>query len=162
VTARWLPYPLLAASLLAMWLLLNGLSVEHLIFGSIVAVLASWAMVALQPAKPRVKRWDIVLRLLIAFLDDVLRSNIAVAAIILFGRNAGPTSGFVVIPLELRDPTALAALACIITSTPGTVWVDYSPASGNLTIHVLDLQNEQAWIDRIKQRYERLLLEIFA
>jgi multicomponent K+:H+ antiporter subunit E len=161
VTTRWLPYPLLAASLLAMWLLLNGLSVGHLVLGSVVAVLASWAMIALQPVKPRVKRWDVVLRLVASFLDDVLRSNLAVAAIILFGGRARPTPGFVVIPLELRDRTALAVLACIITGTPGTAWVDYSPASDRLTIHVLDLDNAQAWIDRIKQRYERRLLEIF-
>jgi len=30
-----------------------------------------------------------------------------------------------------------------------------------LTIHVLDLIDENAWIRTIKHRYERLLLEIF-
>jgi hypothetical protein len=30
-----------------------------------------------------------------------------------------------------------------------------------LLIHVLDLVDEQSWIDSIKQRYERPLLEIF-
>jgi multicomponent K+:H+ antiporter subunit E len=162
MTVRWLPYPLLAASLLAMWLLLNGVSIGQVILGGVIAVLASWAMAALKPVKPRVKRWDLVPGLVGSFLDDVLRSNLAVAAIILFGGGARLTPGFVVIPLELRDRTALAVLACIITGTPGTAWVDYSPSSGRLTIHVLDLRDEQAWIVRIKQRYERRLLEIFA
>ena len=53
-------------------------------------------------------------------------------------------------------------LACIITSTPGTVWVDFNAASGNLTIHVLDLADKTDWVRIIKGRYERLLLEIFA
>ena len=66
------------------------------------------------------------------------------------------------IPLDLRDPYGLAALACIITSTPGTLWVDFDAASGTLTIHVLDLVDESEWIRTIKGRYERLLLEIFA
>jgi multicomponent K+:H+ antiporter subunit E len=161
MTMRWLPYPLLAAALLAMWLLLNGLSVGQFVLGSVVAVLASWAVAPLQPEKPRLRRWSLVPRLMAAFLDDVLRSNVEVAALILRGRRAGTRSGFVTIPLELRDRTALAVLACIITATPGTAWVEYRPARDRLTIHVLDLHDEQAWIDRIKQRYERLLLEIF-
>jgi multicomponent K+:H+ antiporter subunit E len=159
--SRFLPYPLLAASLLVMWILLNGLSIGHLFLGSVIAVGASLAMAALQPAKPRVRRWDMIPRLVAVVLADILRSNVAVASIILQGRRKERTPGFVLIPLELRDQTALSVLACIITSTPGTAWVEYHSASGRLLIHVLDLVDEQAWIDVIKQRYERLLMEIF-
>ena len=66
------------------------------------------------------------------------------------------------IPLELRDPYGLATLACIITSTPGTVWVDFNETSGILTIHVLDLIDTTEWVRTIKGRYEGPLLEIFA
>ena len=52
-------------------------------------------------------------------------------------------------------------VACIITATPGTSWVRYDRAAGVVTIHVLDLVDEQAWIRLFKQRYERRLLEIF-
>jgi multicomponent K+:H+ antiporter subunit E len=65
------------------------------------------------------------------------------------------------IPLDLRDQYGLAVLACIITSTPGTLWVRFDPVHGTLMIHVLDLIDESAWIATIKGRYERLLLEIF-
>jgi multicomponent K+:H+ antiporter subunit E len=70
-------------------------------------------------------------------------------------------SGFVEIPLELTDPYGLAALACIITSTPGTVWVRHDPEERRLLIHVLDVVDEEGWIRSIQQRYERPLLEIF-
>ena len=70
-------------------------------------------------------------------------------------------SGFVDISLELRDAYGLAVLACIITSTPGTLWVKHEAGTGMLTIHVLDLIDESEWIETIKGRYERLLLEIF-
>lgn len=159
--SRWLPYPVLTASLLLMWLLLNRFSIGHLILGSIVAVFASWAMVALQPSKPRLRRWVLIPKLVYLVFVDILRSNIAVSAIILFGRHRRLHSGFVAIPLELRDRTGLAILACIITSTPGTAWVEYNAATGRLLIHVLDLIDEQTWIDVIKQRYEYLLMEIF-
>ena len=70
-------------------------------------------------------------------------------------------SGFVVIPLDLHDRTGLAVLACIVTSTPGTAWIEYAPDSGVLLIHVLDLVDEAEWVALIKNRYEALLMEIF-
>ena len=159
--SRLLPYPLLILSLAFMWMLLTSFSLGHAILGTIVALFASHAMVALQPSKPRLRRWDLIPKLVWLVFDDILRSNIAVAGIILKGRHDKVVSGFVSIPLELRDPTGLAILACIITSTPGTAWVEYNAATGRLLIHVLDLIDEQGWIDVIKQRYEHLLREIF-
>ncbi|WP_211242685.1 Na+/H+ antiporter subunit E, partial [Halopseudomonas bauzanensis] len=38
-------------------------------------------------------------------------------------------SQFIRIPLDLRDPHGLAVLACIINSTPGTVWVEIIPGT---------------------------------
>lgn len=158
---RWLPYPVLTVSLLVMWLLLNKFSLGHLVLGSVIALGASQAMAALQPAKPRIRRWDKIPELLWVVFIDICRSNIAVAGIILKGRRSQRTSGFVTIPLELRDRTGLAVLACIVTSTPGTAWLEYHSSNGRLLIHVLDLVDEQEWIDTIKQRYEHLLMEIF-
>jgi multicomponent K+:H+ antiporter subunit E len=70
-------------------------------------------------------------------------------------------SGFVDVPLDVRDPHALAVLAVIVTSTPGTVWAGLAPDGARLTLHVLDLRDEAQVIRVIKQRYEQLLLEIF-
>jgi len=159
--SRLLPYPLLALSLLVMWILLNGLSVGHVVLGGAIAFGASHAMTALQPDKPQLRRWDLIPLLILILLKDIARSNLAVAGIILRGRRRQRTSGFVTIPLQLRDPTGLALLACIITSTPGTAWVEYRSGTGALLIHVLDLVDENEWIDLIKNRYEHLLMEIF-
>ena len=52
-------------------------------------------------------------------------------------------------------------LSCLINSTPGTVWVEVLPEGHDLVLHVLDLHDEQWWIDTIKQRYERPLMEMF-
>lgn len=118
-------------------------------------------MAALQPSKPRIRRWDVIPRLFFVVLGDVFRSNVAVAGIILLGKRRERTSGFVIIPLELRDRTGLAVLACILTATPGTAWVEYHADNGRLLIHVLDLVDENAWIELIRNRYARMLSEIF-
>jgi len=159
---RLVPFPLVSAGLLVLWLLLNGLSVGHIFLGGTVALVGGLAFAVLEPPKMRLRRPLTVLRLAAFVFADIVRSNFAVARIILGLQPRRWTSGFVDIPLQLRDPYAQAALACIITSTPGTLWVDFDEASGTLTIHVLDLVDETEWVRTIKGRYERLLLEIFA
>jgi multicomponent K+:H+ antiporter subunit E len=160
--ARLLPYPLLSACLLAMWLLLNQtVAVGHVLLGGILAVIGGWTMSALQPPRVRIRRPRAIVRLLFLVLADIVRSNIAVARIVLAPRHRSLTSEFINIPIELRDPHGLAVLAIIITATPGTLWVNFDSANGNVMIHVLDLIDENTWIDTIKGRYERLLLEIF-
>jgi multicomponent K+:H+ antiporter subunit E len=157
-----LPYPLLSAALLALWLLLNqSVSPGHLVLGSVLAILASWAMAALRPEKPRIRRPGVALRLAGTVLIDILRSNLAVGRIIVRSREPGVNAGFVTIPLELRDRHGLAVLSIIITSTPGTIWVNYDAAKGTLLLHVLDLVDEAVWVRTIKDRYERRLMEIF-
>lgn len=157
---RWLPYPLLTISLLTMWLLLNEFSVGHFILGSVIAVAASLSTKALEPSKPQLRRWRKIPQLLAIVLADIATSNVAVSKIIFAGKRTNK-SGFVMIPLQLRDPTGLALLACIITSTPGTAWLEYNSSSQRLLIHVLDLRDERETIDLIKTRYESILMEIF-
>lgn len=159
--SRVLPYPLLTAGLLLMWLLLTSFSPGQLILGAVVAMGASRAMASLQPDKPRLRRWQLIPRLLGIVTLDILQSNIAVARVILRGGGRDRRPGFVAIPLDLRDRTGLAVLACIVTSTPGTAWVEHAPDTGILLIHVLDLVDEAEWVSLIKHRYERLLMEIF-
>lgn len=156
------PFPLLSVSLLILWLLLNqSVALTHLVLGSGLALAAPWAMALLDPPKARIRRPGAILRLFFMVLADIIRSNIAVARIILGSKDRQRTPGFVSVPLRLRDPYGLSVLACIITATPGTLWVNFESATGVLTIHVLDLIDENAWIQTVRQRYERNLLEIF-
>jgi multicomponent K+:H+ antiporter subunit E len=160
--SRLLPYPLLTAGLILMWLLLNRFSPGHLVLGTAIALIASRAVAALEPPKPRIRRWDSAARLFLRVMADIVRSNIGVARVILFSRPGRPRhSGFVEITLTLRDPNALAILAIVMTSTPGTAWLDYDRASGKLQLHVLDLVDEATWIQLVNDRYEPLLKEIF-
>jgi multicomponent K+:H+ antiporter subunit E len=159
---RVVPHPLLAASLLVLWLLLNqSLAPGSMILGAVLALGASRALVPLGPPKARFRRPGVAVRLALMVLGDIIRSNIAVARIILRPARPDRRSGFVHIPLDMRDAYGLAALACIITATPGTIWVEFDSAAGTVLIHVLDLIDEEAWVRTIKDRYERRLMEIF-
>ena len=135
--SRVFPYPLLIVSLIVMWLLLTSFSLGQFIVGTAVALMAAQGMAALHPAKPRIRRWSLLPKLVAVVLYDIVRSNIAVAWLILREGNNRRVSGFMTIPLELRSPMGLAVLALILTATPGTAWLDYNSARGTLLLHVL-------------------------
>lgn len=159
---RLFPYPLLMVALTLMWLLLQqSFGLGHALLGLVVAWAASHAMQRLHPQKPKIRRPDLVIRLLLDVVVDMARSNIAVSRIVLAGDKRQTTAGFLKMPLELKDPAALAVLSCIVTAIPGSAWLEYDPVESTVLIHVLDLINEQEWIDTIKKRYETRLLEIF-
>jgi len=157
---RLVPYPILATFLFAMWVLLTGYSPGHILLGAAIAVLVSRVMLTLDVEKPRVRFGKAMVKLAGIVLVDIVRSNIAVSRIVLFQRRER-RSGFIQVPIELRNPYALAALAVIITATPGTLWVQHDARNKLILIHVLDLVDPSIWIDQIKNRYEKLLLEIF-
>ncbi len=155
-----IPYPLLSFALLVMWLLLNDFTLGHLILGSVVAIFGGWAMASLRPDKPKLKKWYLLPKLFWLVFVDIIRSNLAVALLMIRGKRQKHTSGFITVPLEIEHPTALAIMAVILTSTPGSAWLAYDGRRKTVLIHVLDLIDEEQWVQNIKHRYERLLLEI--
>jgi multicomponent K+:H+ antiporter subunit E len=150
-------------TLFALWLILNeSLAPGHLLLGAAIALAGVAVYHRLQPAANRVRnRPGAALRLLGLVLADIVRSNVAVARIVFGVGGSQRRAGFLSLPLEVRHPGSLAVIACIITATPGTSWVRYDSAANVVTIHVLDLVDDEDWIRLFKQRYERQLMEIF-
>jgi multicomponent K+:H+ antiporter subunit E len=160
---RWLPFPMLALALALMWLVLNQtIGTGHLLLGAALGLYGSYVLSGLQPPMRRMRRRTAAVAMLLwLVLLDIVRSNLAVARIVVHPGARSRTAGFLSMPLEVRHPGALAVLACIITATPGTSWARYDAERNVLTIHVLDLVDEDAWVALFKQRYERRLMEIF-
>ena len=156
------PHPLMSLTLWLVWMMLTRFSLGMALLGGAVALVAGWAMTRLQMPDVRMRRPGKALQLLGWVLVDIVRSNIAVVRLLLAGPKAcSARASFLELQLKLRDRHGLAALAVIITSTPGTSWVEYDPESGRLLIHVLDLADGEELRALIHDRYEVLLQEIF-
>lgn len=152
----------LTGLLLILWLLLNdSLSPGHLVLGLLIALILSLLAPILRPVRARVRHPLTALRLAGHVAHDVLLSNYLVGVRILRGDAAGAQPGFLEIPLRISDPHGLAALACIVTFTPGTVWSGHDTSRNILTLHVLDLSDPAGLTHIIQDRYERPLMEIF-
>lgn len=159
--SKLFPHPLLSLGVFVASILLSAsLAPPSILLGLVMALAAPQVMRALRVDPVRVRVPGAIARLAGRVVVDVLRSNLAVAQI-LVGRRTDRVSGFIHIPIDLKDRYGLAVLAVIITSTPGTLWVEYDRARGMLLMHVLDLVDENTWVRTIKDRYERLLMEIF-
>lgn len=159
---RWLPYPAMSGFILAVWLLLNqSLAPGDLLVGSVLGV--AFALLLRRLALPvlHIRKHHLLLVLAGRVAWDIVQSNIALLVLILSGRHRRVRSGFVRVPLLLTDGYGLAILACIITSTPGTIWMSYESKERVLLIHVFDLVDEAAWIQTVTERYERPLREVF-
>lgn len=157
----WFPYPLLSVGLLIIWLLLNqSVAPGTIVMGTILSVVLGWVTLKLTPVHSHPRRFLRTLRFSASVILDVVRSNIAVALVILRVGRRAPNSGFLTVDLDLEDENALALLACIMTATPGTAWLEYDRRRKSLLFHVLDMENEDVWLQTVK-RYEAGLKEMF-
>ena len=157
-----LPAPLLSAALFVLWLLLNRtLGVGHMLLAGLLAVAIPLLTAGLRPVPVRIRRPGVALRLLLTVAGDAVRSNIAVMRLLLRPASRRHPPGFVQVPLDLRDPNGLAALAMIVCLTPGTAWAELSLDRATLLLHALEVDDASAMAAQIKTRYERPLMEIF-
>jgi len=159
---RLLPSPVLSIALFLLWILLTqSASLGNIFLGAGLGLFWPAVTAPLMPAPIRLRKPLVLAVLFGRVVADMLRSNLAVARMILGRRTDDLRSGFVRIPLELRDPKGLAALAMIVTFTPGTAWAQLSADNRILLLHVLVLEDEAAVVSLIRGRYERPLREIF-
>ncbi|MBP1876609.1 multicomponent K+:H+ antiporter subunit E [Ensifer adhaerens] len=157
----WFPYPLLSIGLLIIWMLLNqSVAPGTVVMGTILGIALAWVTLKLTPARSHPRRILLMLRFGASVFLDVIRSNIAVALVILRVGRRAPNSGFLTVDIDIEDENALALLACIMTATPGTAWLEYDRGRKSLLFHVLDMENDEVWIRTVK-RYEAGLKEMF-
>jgi multicomponent K+:H+ antiporter subunit E len=155
-----LPYPLLSLSFFVLWMALaQSVSPGQIALGLLVALVGGWSLRRLAAPRARMRRPAAFLRLATRLLIDMVGSCVSLSGMILSGRT--PRQAFVVVPLTIRSQSALALLAVVITATPGTVWVSFDEASGELTLHVVDLDDAGRLIASVKERYEAPIREIF-
>lgn len=162
---RFVAQPWLSAAVFSVWLLLAGDFGPLNLLGAFLmalvlpAVAAGFGVPAASAGRPL-----LALRLAVLVCVDIVKSNFAVAAIVL-ARPHRRQPAFVSVPVETDHPYVLNLLASIITMTPGTVSARVAlGAPGTLPtilVHVLDCPDPAAVVGEIKARYETPLLEIF-
>jgi multicomponent K+:H+ antiporter subunit E len=157
-----MPSPTLSLALFVVWLLLNqSLDAATLLLAALLAIVVPLLTQSLRPARVKMRKPLLAMRLggLVAY--DLVVSALTVARLLLTRRGSRMSPRFIRVPLAMRDPNALATLAMILCLTPGTAWGEIALDRSTLLIHVFNEDDEAAFIDMVKTRYERPLMEIF-
>lgn len=157
-----MPAPLTSAALFVLWLALaRSTSPGQIMLGLALALIVPLVTASLRLSSAHVRRPLVVMRFILTVGGDVLLSNFEVGWGVVAGRWRRPRSGFVTVPLQLRDPVGLAVLAMVTTIVPGTVWSEIALDRSAMLLHVWDIDEEDAFVARFKARYEKPLREIF-
>ena len=157
----WFPHPYLSVLLVIIWLLLvNSLAFGHLLLGTLLAILIPMFTHGFWTDRPQQLRLPLLARFGLRVIWDILVANIEVAKLIL-GPSRKLQPAFMDYPLQLRSEFAITVLANTISLTPGTVTANVDAEAGQLLIHALDVDDEEAVLRHIRERYEQPLKEIF-
>ena len=160
---RILPHPLLSLVIALLWMgLVNRWAVGSLIFALLLGLAIPLLTRAWWPDRPRIRAPGRIVEYLCVVVWDIIRANIGVARIVLFMPRRDLRPAWVVVPLTLRQPEAITALAATITLTPGTVSCDLSQDGRAQLVHCLHAPDPAAVRDEIVTRYEARLTRIFA
>ncbi len=158
---RLVPHPLLTLLIVVVWILLNGVSWGSALLGLVLGVAIPRFTSAYWPDRPRIRNPLMIVEYAAIVLWDIVVANFQVAYLILFRRGDTLRSRFVTVPLDLKTPEAITALAGTITMTPGTVSADLSGDGRALLVHCLETDDPEATVAAIKSRYETRLQRIF-
>lgn len=158
---RWFPSIPLSLTIVAFWLVMNdAFNPAHILFGLLLGWVIPLFATRLDREFARIGSLRRAPRLVLHVLWDILVSNLVVARQVL-GSEKRIHPGFVWYPLDIANIHGISALASIITLTPGTVTAALSEDRKYLLIHVFNLDDRDALVASIKERYEHPLMEIF-
>ena len=159
---RILPHPVLSLFVALIWMLL----VNRFAWGSLVFALALGLIIPIVtesywPDRARIRNPLGIAGYIAIVLYDIIKANIDVAKIVLFKPSRDLQPAWLVVPLDITTPEAIAVLMGTITLTPGTVSCDLAEDGSALLVHALHCPDPASSIDEMKTRYEARLKEIF-
>ncbi len=137
----------------------SNFTVTGFFVGYTLGILVVFIMRRFLPGRFYMKRVYAILKLIIIFLVELIKSNFSVLRIVLSPKiDIHP--GFFAYPTDLEDDWEIALLSALITLTPGTVIVAISDDQRTIYIHALDLEEADAEIERIKKNFEAVIEEV--
>lgn len=158
---NWLPHPFVSVIVALSWIMLtHSLDAATLLMALLLGILIPRLVQPFISRTPDIN-WILALKLFFVVLWDIIICNIKVAKLVL-----GPTRNlhpkWFRVPLETQHEQVNVLLALIITTTPGTVTAGIDDARGDILVHALSTDDSDTDILEIKNRYEKVLMAIFA
>lgn len=142
------------------WVMLTG----EFVFGNfILGFVLSYGILWLIEVHPERKRYftrvPAIISFIFFFLWEILKANVQVAYDVITPRFF-MRPGIVKYPMDAKTEMEITFLTNFISLTPGTLILDVSDDRKVVYIHVMYLEDKDAFISQIKNGLEKRLLDI--
>lgn len=151
---------LMNVMLTLVWVALTGsFTYMNLLFGFLISFFVLWII----SRESDDRRYFTIIFKIISFffyfLYQMLKANLEVASEVL-SRKFSMKPGIVKITLEAKTDMEITMLANLISLTPGTLVIDVSDDRKVIYVHGMDVQDQDKFIQSIKNNLEKPLLSI--
>lgn len=146
------------------WVALTGhLNYANFFFGFALGFFILWLIDSRRNTKSNDRKYfnrvPKIIKFFLMITYDLLKANIAVTYEVVTPRlNMKP--GIVQYTMDAKTDFEITMLSNLISLTPGTLIIDVSEDKKVLYIHAMHLSNKEKFIENIKNRIEKKLLEI--
>lgn len=142
------------------WVLLTGSTdILNFFFGFVLGFLVLWITYSRNGDRKYIQVFPRLIGFGFFFLYELFKANIEVAYdVITIKHHMKP--GIVKYPLDAETDVEITFLANLISLTPGTLSLDVSCDKKVMFIHAMYVEDEEKFIDGIKNGFERRLLKI--
>lgn len=143
------------------WVALTGhLDYVNFVFGFVLGFVALWIIERNNDKdKGYFLRVPKIIGFILHFIMDMLKANFQVAFDLLTPRLFSKP-GIIAYPLDAKTDFEITMLCNMIALTPGTMVIDLSDDRSTIYIHVMYLNDKEKFIEQLKTRTEKKLLEI--
>ena len=144
------------------WVALTGqLNYINFFFGGALGYFILWTLV-MRSKKGEMDyfyRVPKIVMFIMYFIVDMLQANLQVA-IDVMTPNYHTTPGIIKYQIDAKTDFEITMLTNIIALTPGTMVIDIAEDKKHIYIHTMYLKDKEKFIQRMKERTEKKLLEI--
>ncbi|WP_026689159.1 Na+/H+ antiporter subunit E [Alteribacter aurantiacus] len=142
------------------WMLLrNEASLLEFGIGYIVGLLILFFLRRFLKFRFYFSRVIAIFKLLFLFIYKLILSNIDVIKIVLSPK-LDIEPGIIAVPTKLQTDWEVTLLASLVSLTPGTLSMNFSPDGKTLYIHSIHVPDKEAAIEEIHSTFEKAILEV--
>jgi len=137
----------------------GGFSLANLGLGFVLGYVALYLAHQVVGESAYFRRIGRVARFVGFYVVEIFKANLRVALDVVTPRHRS-RPGIVAVPLEARTDAEITLLANLLTMTPGSLSIDISEDRRVLYVHAMFVDDADAFRQRIKDDFERRVLEM--
>ena len=152
---------LLSNLLLAIiWVLATGtLTEENFIFGFLISFMILYLITINKEERKYFTMLPKLISFIIFMLWEIIKANFQAVRDSLYSKSK-LSPAIVKYTLEAESDVEITILANLVSLTPGTLIMDVSDDKKVMYIHVLHLDNKEVFIEEVRNKFEKRLLEL--